>query len=94
MGDEVCLSLSLSLSLSLCLFFSLSFSLERGKANRMNIRNPSSVDSSRFRLLTAGVDTGGRLAPETIELLTAAAAARTRQEPAFLRSEFARTWRR
>ena len=44
-------------------------------------------------LLTAGCETGGRLATEAVELVEAAACARARTSPALLRPAAARAWR-
>ena len=43
--------------------------------------------------MTAGCETGGRLATEAVELVEAAACARARTSPALLRPAAARAWR-
>ena len=49
--------------------------------------------SPQLRLLTAGVETGGRLSKEAIHLLTVLSAHRASFEPQALRAAAARAWR-
>lgn len=66
------------------------------------LRNARRLKESTYRellhspvlgLLTAGCETGGRLATEAVELVEAAACARARTSPALLRPAAARAWR-
>ena len=54
---------------------------------------PELVGSSRLRLVTAAVETGGRLSKEARRLLEEAAAVRARAEPKYLRGAVARALR-
>ena len=54
---------------------------------------PELMSSSRLRLLTAGVETGGRLSQEALDLLEQLAAHRASSEPQALRGSIARAWR-
>ncbi len=54
---------------------------------------PELLSSSRLRLLTAGVETGGRLSREASELLSELASFRSISEPQALRASMARAWR-
>ena len=54
---------------------------------------PELLTSSRLRLITAGVETGGRLSKEALDLLAELASFRTRSEPQALRGSIARAWR-
>ncbi len=54
---------------------------------------PELLESSRLRLLTAGVETGGRLSKEALHLLDELASFRARSEPPALQGIIARSWR-
>ena len=54
---------------------------------------PELLDSSRLRLVTFGVETGGRISHEAAKLLCDLADFRARQEPQVLRASVARSFR-
>ena len=66
--------------------------LERGRRAK-ETTYPELLQSSRLRLLTAGIETGGRLSIEGLDLLSKLAAHKTGSEPPALRASAARAWR-
>ena len=54
---------------------------------------PELLASSRLRLLTAGVETGGRLSSEALQLLTDLSGVKVQSETPVLRGALARAWR-
>ncbi len=66
--------------------------LGRGRRSK-ETTYPELLSSSRLRLLTAGVETGGRLSKEALELLAELASFRARSEPHALQGSIARAWR-
>ena len=66
--------------------------LKRGRNHKISTY-PELVDSSRLRLLTAGIETGGRIDPLALDLFSEAAVARARSGPQVLRSVLSRCFR-
>ena len=66
--------------------------LERGRRAK-ETTYPELLQSSRLRLLTAGIETGGRLSIEGLDFLSKLAAHKTGSEPPALRASAARAWR-
>ena len=51
------------------------------------------LESNTLRLLVAGIETGGRMSKECMELLEVATMTRAQSEPKFLRRQAARAWK-
>ena len=66
--------------------------LQRGRRDK-EATYPELLQSSRLRLLTAGVETGGRLSHEASQLLTELSAFKAASEPQAFRAVAARAWR-
>ena len=66
--------------------------LGRGRRDKESTY-PELIESSRLRLLTAGVETGGRLSHEAIQFLGELATYKVASEPFALRASAARAWR-
>ena len=66
--------------------------LARGRRKKQTTY-PELLQSSRLRLLTAGIETGGRLSHEALDLFEKLAESKARSEPLALRGAMARAWR-
>ena len=66
--------------------------LGRGRRYKESVY-PELVECSRLRLVTAAVETGGRISREALHLLSELASFRARSEPPALRGQVARAWR-
>ena len=66
--------------------------LQRGRRDKEDTY-PELLTSSRLRLLTVGVETGGRICKEALDLLSALSVLKASTEPQVLRATIARCWR-
>ena len=66
--------------------------LARGRRDK-EVTYPELLSSPLLRLLTAGVETGGRLSKEALDLLSILASHKAVSEPPALRAAAARAWR-